>query len=530
MNISWWRISQNRAIKKVTLLVSILLVFIFLLSGAAYYVAHSWQRSLNVVYEQNAEPTQLYMQILESASDVRFRVAAVVADRLPAVSSRKKAEEELARVEETWDKLTRIDFASTRKHEDLRIQASQGFQIFRASIRELLELYKRDDKDQLADFIDEKWPAITANLLNPINKLVEVHKLSIRESHDEAAQSAQRFLAGLSVVIVLSLLVGGYSIFFLLGTEKSIREALQELAGQVDGLVSASQTLEAGGTKLREATLAQASAVEESAASTQQIQVMLEKSSHKTEQFVMVSNALNSHVENGVSVLQRLESSMGEIREMSNRMAHVMSIIENIADKTKVINDIVFKTQLLSFNASIEAARAGQHGRGFAVVAEEIGSLAEISGRAAGDIEHLIHNSRRQVEEFVRETETRVGHGETVTRDLDRTYSEIAAQLNDFREGLGVVQEAGVEQLRGLEHINTSMQRIRLTTTESDESVVDLIGVAQQLTHDSDALYQLSLGLRSLVDGAADLNEDQVVEDMPIPTISIETRKGRRAA
>ena len=55
----------------------------------------------------------------------------------------------------------------------------------------------------------------------------------------------------------------------------------------------------------------------------------------------------------------------------------------------------MFKTQLLSFNASIEAARAGQHGRGFAVVAEEVGHLAQTSGKAAEEIRNLLEKQSK---------------------------------------------------------------------------------------------------------------------------------------
>lgn len=54
------------------------------------------------------------------------------------------------------------------------------------------------------------------------------------------------------------------------------------------------------------------------------------------------------------------------------------------------ITDIASETQLLSLNASIEVARAGEHGRGFAVVAESIGKLASDSTTATANIEQII--------------------------------------------------------------------------------------------------------------------------------------------
>ncbi|MHA0111674.1 methyl-accepting chemotaxis protein, partial [Klebsiella pneumoniae] len=79
--------------------------------------------------------------------------------------------------------------------------------------------------------------------------------------------------------------------------------------------------------------------------------------------------------------------------DANSQLQSISNIIGEISAKTNIINDIVFKTQLLSFNASIEAARAGQHGRGFAVVAEEVGNLAQMSGNAAKEIRALLEDS-----------------------------------------------------------------------------------------------------------------------------------------
>lgn len=90
----------------------------------------------------------------------------------------------------------------------------------------------------------------------------------------------------------------------------------------------------------------------------------------------------------GEQVLVQTVEGMKEINESSNR----------ITDFVSIINDISDQINLLSLNASIEAARAGDHGKGFAVVAEEIAKLAEQTAGSTGEIKKLILESRKKVE------------------------------------------------------------------------------------------------------------------------------------
>lgn len=77
----------------------------------------------------------------------------------------------------------------------------------------------------------------------------------------------------------------------------------------------------------------------------------------------------------GKEIVQGLKDAMLEIDRSNTELEEVNQVVRLIHERTNVINEIVFKTQMLSFNANIEAARAGQHGLGFAVVATEMGSF-----------------------------------------------------------------------------------------------------------------------------------------------------------
>jgi methyl-accepting chemotaxis protein len=95
-----------------------------------------------------------------------------------------------------------------------------------------------------------------------------------------------------------------------------------------------------------------------------------------------LSNECNRNLEYASTAIEKLREESSRIEEISN-----------------TINEIADKTNLLSLNASIESARAGEHGRGFAVVADEISKLAETSISSAKEIGSIIHLSVNRIKE-----------------------------------------------------------------------------------------------------------------------------------
>ncbi len=128
-------------------------------------------------------------------------------------------------------------------------------------------------------------------------------------------------------------------------------------------------------------------------------------------------------------MIHRLGTAMDEISQANTKLQSIVSLIEEIRNKTKVINDIVFETRLLSFNASIEAARAGVHGKGFAVVAEEVGKLASMSGKAADEIRALLETSTQEVDRAVKQTSDRVSLGKTASSECQAAFGDMYGTL-----------------------------------------------------------------------------------------------------
>ncbi len=127
---------------------------------------------------------------------------------------------------------------------------------------------------------------------------------------------------------------------------------------------------------LAEGASSQAASAEEVSASLEQMSATIQQSSDNAMQTEVIARKA---ADNALEGAQAVKATIVAMRQ--------------IAEKIAVVEDIARQTNMLSLNASIEAARAGQHGKGFAVVASEVGKLAERSRAAAVEISALSSQS-----------------------------------------------------------------------------------------------------------------------------------------
>jgi len=207
--------------------------------------------------------------------------------------------------------------------------------------------------------------------------------------------------------------------------------------------------------------------LENISAALAEITGMIEANVRSAENVNSVAGEVHGVSESTRHVMEELTSAMQNILESNERIEKLVKIIEQVAEKTEVIDDIVFKTQLLSFNASVEAERAGEHGRGFAVVAQEVGNLAQMSGVAATEIATIVKNSIREADQVAAENKSRVEKGgDLVAQTRDKT-SGVLNRITEILHATDQIVAASKEQSQGISEITKSINMLSHSSGES---------------------------------------------------------------
>lgn len=186
-------------------------------------------------------------------------------------------------------------------------------------------------------------------------------------------------------------------------------------------------------------------------------------------------------IDHGMEIVQLLGSSA---RETTSITVKVSESIESLRRETETINtfvdtitEISDQTNLLSLNASIEAARAGAVGRGFAVVAEEIRKLADNSAKAAGEISN-------NVEKISAKTVITVESAKTA-------QNMVAAQTEAVDQAVRVFQEMQQQMnilVDGLKDIVNSTEKADQERSATVDAVQDISDIIEQTAHSAEVV------------------------------------------
>ncbi len=169
-----------------------------------------------------------------------------------------------------------------------------------------------------------------------------------------------------------------------------------------------------------------------------------------------------------LSMSKKLNQDNNQMKKMISAMSHIYTSSQEIEKIVNAIEDIAFQTNILSLNASIEAAKVGLAGKGFAVVAEEVGNLAAKNARI------LIENSISAVD-----------NGVSIADVTAQSLHETLKDANSIVKMIEFVSKSYSEQSIDMQEVTNNIQQISSIIQTSSTTVKQCAATSEQLSKEA---------------------------------------------
>jgi len=274
------------------------------------------------------------------------------------------------------------------------------------------------------------------------------------------------------------------TIFFLISklVSRPIHQVISGLNAAVWAVSDASNETAAVSAKIARGTSSQASAIEETSSSLEEIFAMTRQSAENASRADQLMNDVERSAIDARDSMGQLTKSMEDISSASEKTQKII----------KTIDEIAFQTNLLALNAAVEAARAGEVGAGFAVVAEEVRSLAKRAADAAKNTAALIEGNVKTIQ-----------IGADLTIRMGSEFTEVSRNISKVGNLVKEISSASQEQAQGIEQVNHAVADIDRVVQENAANAEQAATTSERMKNQSRHMVGFVNGLIALIDGRA---------------------------
>jgi methyl-accepting chemotaxis protein len=347
-------------------------------------------------------------------------------------------------------------------------------------------------RDELAEMA-QAFNGMAEQLIEASEKERELRE-GLQRAVAEYSQFATRVASG---DLTASVAVNGAGDLQVLSENLNAMVAgLAEISGRVRGGVqemrSATSEILAAVSQHTVSANEQSAAINETTATVDEVRAASEQAAEKANEVAEQAEISFEVSDQGTQAVATITNAMQEIRERVDAIARDILLLseqtQQIGEITATVSDLADQSNILALNASIEAAKAGEHGKGFAVVATEVRNLAEQSKgatvqvrRILGDIQHATSAAVLATEQGTKVVE----QGLELSSQAGERFLSLAETIREGSNAAKQIAASAQQQKVGMDQIAQAMKDI-------NESTLQFVAGAKQAQQAAEDLNELS--------------------------------------
>ena len=308
----------------------------------------------------------------------------------------------------------------------------------------------------------------------------------------------------------------------MIGNVKSLIEKTKNVSGKVDissevvtqsaaQLLSETQEITAAIEEIEKGVVQQAEDSEDCLRQMDDLSDKINVVSESSDKIAAITEETTGIVNTGITSIEELKENANSTVEITHQVIdEILGLQKSSKEIGKIIgaiNEIADQTNLLSLNASIEAARAGDAGRGFAVVAAEIRKLAEQSVGSANEIRKIVENINGKTNDTVKIAKRAEDIVDVQGRSLENAAQVFTDIRNQFDELVGNLENITGEIEKIADAKAMTIDAIQNISAVSQETAAAAEEVTETANRQLNAVEELNAASKNLTSNANDLSE-----------------------
>ncbi len=362
-----------------------------------------------------------------------------------------------------------------------------------AELRQTIDLRRTQGFDAALPVVSSSSGKTSMDQMRVIFADADKDESALLETRNNAAHAS----AGLAMNVIMWGGLFGVIIVGLIGWFITVSLGRQ-ISTAVSQVQSSSAELQAAANQQATGIKEQATSMTEITTTITELLATARQIAESAQRVSQIADQTATSAHSGDGTVGIAHDSIGAIRRQVDMIVNHMLALgkksQEIGSVLDIVSELAEQTNILSINATIEAAGAGEAGRRFAVVADEIRKLADRVADSAKEIRTLIDDVRASVNTTVMATETgskAVDAGSQQFGDVAASFKAIARLVATTTEAAREIELSTKQQSTAVEQVNIAISNVAQAAKESEASTGQTLQTASQLASLSKDLLRL---------------------------------------